>query len=911
MRVKSAFERIVGAAVRRPLPVVAGVAALALAGAVLAVLTLRPAADPGTFVDRSSPAFAATERAHQRFGDDAILVLVRESLPRLMLTADLGRLLALEGCLSGNAPRGATFPGGPRGPCAALARTKPVQVVYGPGTFINEAARQIQIEFAAQQQRSKAREAEAGRAAREIAKAQGRSPADQARLAAEAQRLVQAQFLRDSLRLALQYGIRSLPRLDDPGFVSTVVFDPKRGASVPKARFAYLFPNSRSALVQVRLRPGLGEAGRRRAIGLVREAVGLPAFKLTAGTYTVTGVPVLVSDLTDAISAAILVLLAGALAVMAAVLLLAFRTARPRTRLVPLGASLAAVSLVFGGMAVAGLSLTMASIAVLPILIGLGVDYAIQFQSRFDEARTEGQDPAAAAAAAARRSGPTIGTACLATAAGFLVLLLSPIPMIRGFGALLVVGVAVAFAVAATAGFALLVLAAGGTPVPAPLGRAAGGIGASLRGAGELARDAARRASGLLGGAPGRAARAAGRGGRAAGTRIAAAWSRALALSLARPGRVVAIAAALAAVGLALDTQAKVVSDVQALVPQDLRAQRDIAALQRTTGVYGEADVLVEADDLTQPRVVRWMTGYEKALLRHYGYSPDRGCGRAALCPALSLPDLFRVPAQVQTRGRIRALLDAVPPYFSQAVITPDRRTATLAFGVRLAPLDEQQRVFDEMRRRLQPPPGVRATLSGLPVLTADANAKVSSPWRRALALLASLALVALVLLAVFRDPRRALVPLAPIAMATGWSALVLFLTRIPLNPMSVTLGALVVAITTEFSVLLSERCRQERTGGRSLAAALQRTYASTGRAVLASGATAIAGFAVLTVSDIRMLRDFGLVTVVDLAVSLAGVMLVLPAVLALAERRAAEPSPDAARGLPRRLRLRRPRAAA
>jgi len=40
--------------------------------------------------------------------------------------------------------------------------------------------------------------------------------------------------------------------------------------------------------------------------------------------------------------------------------------------------------------------------------------------------------------------------------------------------------------------------------------------------------------------------------------------------------------------------------------------------------------------------------------------------------------------------------------------------------------------------------------------------------------------------------------------------------------------------------------------------------------------------------SDIQMLRDFGLVTVVDLTVSLLGVLAVLPAVLMLAERRAA-----------------------
>jgi len=72
-----------------------------------------------------------------------------------------------------------------------------------------------------------------------------------------------------------------------------------------------------------------------------------------------------------------------------------------------------------------------------------------------------------------------------------------------------------------------------------------------------------------------------------------------------------------------------------------------------------------------------------------------------------------------------------------------------------------------------------------------------------------------------------------PIALATGWSALVLFLLRIPLNPMSVTLGALVIAISTEFSVLLSERFRSERSAGHEPREALTRTYRSTGAAVL------------------------------------------------------------------------------
>ena len=140
-------------------------------------------------------------------------------------------------------------------------------------------------------------------------------------------------------------------------------------------------------------------------------------------------------------------------------------------------------------------------------------------------------------------------------------------------------------------------------------------------------------------------------------------------------------------------------------------------------------------------------------------------------------------------------------------------------------------------------------------------------------------------LLAVYRSAARALVPLLPIALATGWSSLVLAAMGIPLNPMSAALGVLVIAIGTEFSVILSARYHEERGAGRSVGESLRRSYARTGAAVVASGATAIAGFAALIASDVRMLRDFGFVTVIDLGVALLGVLLVLPAALVWAER--------------------------
>jgi hydrophobe/amphiphile efflux-3 (HAE3) family protein len=704
------------------------------------------------------------------------------------------------------------------------------------------------------QLQSKAAEAKrAAAAARKLAQAQGRTPAQVKQAGESASQVVYAGLLRDVLQLNVRYGLglTGLPSVNDPNFVSALVFDPANGATTPKARFAYLFPSKRSALIQVRLKPNLSEPARAAAIRDVRAAVAMKDWKLKGdASYVVTGAPVVAEDLTDALAGSVLQLLLIGLVVMALVLALVFRS---RLRLVPLAVAMAAVAIAFGLMALVGAPLTMASIAVLPVLLGLGVDYAIQYQARRSE------DGGAAAL-------PTIATAALATAIGFLVLVLSPVPMVQGFGLLLVVGIAVAFALALTAGTAVLVLAERRQG-------SSGALASSLRGAGELV-DSLR--DGL--------ARVLAPAGRAFG-RVGSAVLRA---GMARPGRVLAIGFVVALIGWGLDSRTEVVSDINRLVPQDLPAVHDLTALQDATGVAGEIDVIVDGADLTDPKVVSWMRSYQQGLLKAHGYSAKRGCGEADLCPALSLPDLFRTDAAASTQAKVNGLLDAVPPYFSQAVITRDRTTANLAFGIRLMSLERQQAIIDDMRRRLDPPAGVRAELGGLQVLGAQANATLSSPWRRLGTLVAGLLAVGLVLLAVYRRWERAWVPLAPIALATGWSALVLWVLGIPLNPMSATLGALVIAISTEFAVLLAARFREERARGHDPAIALARTYRSTGAAVAASGTTAIAGFAVLALSNVQMLRDFGLVTVVDLTVSLLGVLAVLPAVLVLAERRAA-----------------------
>ena len=856
--------------------------ALALAGTLLA-LRLHSTAATDTFVSRSSAEYRSTQSFYRSFGEEPVQVVVKGNLQQLLFSADIGRVTGLEGCLSGNVPVAAlALEGGVHGPCGQLARARTVKVVLGPGTFIDEAASQINEQLARETRLAQTQAAQAERAIVQAALAHGLSPGEAHTLGAQARRITTTRFQEGIATLALQYGLTARPSLGDPNFVSALVFDSNKPAGTPKQRFAYLFPSPSTALISVRMKAGLSEAARRRTIALVRQAVAMPQWQLTHGeSYLVTGEPVIVSDLAGSITRSIEVLLVAVLAVMALTLGLVF-SGRPR--LLPLALALLAAALTFGGLSLVGASLTVAQVAVLPVLVGLAVDYAIQFQSRVSEAVAQGAGDARAAVLAGARAGaPTIATAATASAAATLVVVLSPVPMVRGFGILLAIGVAIAFICALTVGSAAIVLAGAGRPrAHAPTGSRPSSLAAALapawRGARELLADNW-LTRGVL--------------------------RAALVHAVRSPGRVLAAGLVLAALGWGLDGQTKVETDISKLVPQSLGSLRNLNALERASGVGGEIDLMVSGKDVANPSTIEWMSSYERAVLARFGYSSARGCGRARLCPAFSLPDLFQssaAPSGVAppvgaqpassarklTQAQVSALLTAIPAYFSQDVITAAHNTATLAFGIRLMGLDQQQQLIEQMRSRLHPPPDVSAQLVGLPVLAAKSGAQVASPWRRIEALIAGLVVVALVLLGAFRgDARRALVPLAPIVLATGWSALVLFLVRVPLNPMSVTLGALVIAISTEFSVLLSERHRQERLAGHDTVAALRLTYRHTGAAVAASGVTAIAGFGVLALSDIKMLRDFGLVTMIDLSVSLLGVLVALPAALTLAARAA------------------------
>jgi predicted RND superfamily exporter protein len=880
------MTRLVEWSLRRPRRVAAA-SLLLLLLAVAGATQLRTSAAVSTLVGTGSPEYRAQREVARAFGDEAIVVLIRQSARDITLTDDVSRVLGLEACLGGRVPKDVAVPGGKGGTCDRLRALAPARVVYGPATFIATGAGLVNDQIQQAVQRAQSGPAQARAAAEAAATRAGQTKAQ----VAAAGRGAEAQENREIaqlLQVAQQYGLGPAGVSGtDPGFVSRFVFGGS-ATSRPKELFRPVLPADGAGLIAMRLKPGLSDEERREAVGLVRRAVGMKDFALTrGGDYVLSGSPVLVGAVADELESALLALLAAGVLAMAVVLALTFPE---RRRLWPLGLALGTVLVVFGGIGLLGIPVNLGTIATLPVLLGLAVDYGVQLHARVEESRRRGLRGPDAVRDAVGRGGRAVLLAAGSTLAGFLALLASPTPLVRGFALVLLLGVALAVLAAFTLGLVLHARPGPGRPrLPRPPGlrrrASSGGRSAAETGPG-VATDAAREA--------GRPAPlpepplAAGIGSGPVVSRLAAGAHR-------RPRTVLGVGAVLAIAGVALGSAEPVETDLQRLVPGDLPALRDVRALERATGQSGEVQVLVRGRSLAAPGTLAWMDAARARILREAGFDAAKGCAGARLCP-LGVP--FRTllggqdPAGIASTADAQAQLATLPAYFVGAQLTADRRHALLSFGVPLGPLDRQARVIGRIRAAVaRPPAGVSATVTGLPVLAADASEAISAPGRRLLTLLGSLVLVGGLLLLATRSWRRAAVPVLPVALAAGWSGLLTWLLGLPLNPLSVVLGALVVAIGTEFGVLLTERYGQERAAGHPDAVAIARTAASTGRAVGASAATTVAGFGVLAVSDIPLLRQFGLITVLDLAVAVLAVVLVLPALAGLSARRGSAPA--------------------
>ncbi|HET9847700.1 MAG TPA: MMPL family transporter [Candidatus Dormibacteraeota bacterium] len=652
-------------------------------------------------------------------------------------------------------------------------------------------------------------------AARQQAAAAGKSQAEQDQIG---QQTFQQAVTACAQRYAKAFPSLGVPAVNDPTFIAGVLLEPDGQHVRPFWNWA--LPDAQHAVITVRLTRNASLDQVRHIVSIVNGASSASDLsELHDLRFVATGSPVLTLSVADAVFDALKLLLPLALLAVVIVALLALGGSMVLTLVV---AALAALwSAGIAGFL--GLPVTPATLVVLPVVLGLATDYFIQSVNRIMDTTGTMEERVELAA---QRILPSTGLAAAATAAGMLAFVVSSIPLVRQFGLFMAIGVVMAYLGNYLVGLPLLLLTG-------------------------------RRFPRLFGGTPIRTA---------AGRRIAAIGTLAprIAIGLAVVGLI----------GWAALPLIKVETDPARLMPAGDRALAQADQVRREIGIAGEIDLVMQGGDPSASDAVKWLDQASGQAVQQSGHD---------LKALQSLPGFLagfnqgKVP-DASTTGLI---LGRIPSYFTGAVVDKSHGLALSIFGLtQVTSVERDQTLLDQVRRASSnPPSGYRAFPAGLAVIAVLSLSELQADQLR-LTLLA-IALILLVLLAGYRRIGLAVLAILPTVVAAGAATGLLFLIsslfQTRSSPITILLGGVVVAFATEFSVLWLARYRSERANGIDPLEAAHTSSARVGPAIAASALALVAGFAVLAISGVPTVRDFGIWSSLDLLIATAAVFALLP----------------------------------
>jgi putative drug exporter of the RND superfamily len=198
--------------------------------------------------------------------------------------------------------------------------------------------------------------------------------------------------------------------------------------------------------------------------------------------------------------------------------------------------------------------------------------------------------------------------------------------------------------------------------------------------------------------------------------------------------------------------------------------------------------------------------------------------------------------------------------------------------------------------------PGLEANVTGPAGIAADLEDVADDAGRTLL--LATIGLVLVLLLAVYRAPLLAILPL----VVTGFAYLVACgITYLLIESGAITINVegtflllvLIFGAGTDYSLLLVHRYREELGKGRDLVDALRTGVQESVEALTASAGTVCAAMLVLLVADLESTRWLGPILAVGIATMLIASLTLLPALLSVSGARAFWPKREISASAP------------
>ena len=540
-------------------------------------------------------------------------------------------------------------------------------------------------------------------------------------------------------------------------------------------------------------------------------------------SFIVSGKPVLDSSLRSEMKSNMMIMVALAVALMFVILLVVFNI---RWRVFSLGIIFVSVIATLGFMGTMSVPMTMVSMAVFPILIGLGIDYSIQLQNRYEEEKSVSITLA--------QIGKSVAIAVIATVLGFISLYASPVPMIKDFGKMLTIGVIISFI-----GSVLLLM---------PTLHIRDTFGEKLKKTTKYDNGRETRLDKIL----------------KTTTRFVLKYSI----------FIIIISIAIAGFGFSVDNKIGVETDIETFMPQDMAALADIHEIRDIVGSTNQMAIYMESENILTEENINWIDGITADIKDQFG---DK------VVDVKSISTLVQnMTEETLTFDEYLDITEDIPKEQRKMFLSDNDDKSVILLNVSHMSTEELQEFVRDLKVTVKGSP-MSVQVTGKSVLDVEMVKGLTEGRVRMTVI--GLGLVFMALLLIYRNIAKAFIPIFPIVLIIGMSAGIMYFLGIKYTPITATLGALVLGMGTEMTIMMLERYIEERLEGKEKIDAILITVSKIGKATVASGLTTIGGFSVLMASKFVILKDFGLMTVINISLALVSTFIILPTVIILLDR--------------------------
>jgi predicted RND superfamily exporter protein len=522
------------------------------------------------------------------------------------------------------------------------------------------------------------------------------------------------------------------------------------------------------------------------------------------------------------------------------------------------------------------------------ILIGLGVDYAIHFTSRYREEIGSGNSITGSTSSTLKSVGIALTLATLATIVGFLTNIVSPLPELKDFGILVSTGIFFAFFLVMTFVPAIRTLLDKRSETKGNISTDA------FSSSGESILNKIAASSGII---PKR-------------------------LKLVA----IALLVAISGYGYFSFTNLETIFEFTDFLPEDDPVVQTLDLLtEEFGGGFGETTaVLIEGENLATPEIhnaliesinnlsdkknivvyagnvaAESVIGTVGQLLAPQGAAP----GAPPAMPDMELLgtlgsfgvdlmsgsqgiDALRVKDSGDVQGLYEYLVSTDPEAFlaslyfnEESTVTAQQvRITTSAGSLGAAQLRDD--IYDAFTPLSSLDVSIAATNDA--IVTQSVSDLISESQFQSLifAILASMTFLILYYLIDIRKPFLGVITILPVVAIVMGTYLGMYFLDIPLNPVTSTLSGLAIGIGVPFVIHVTNRFRETLLVAPNPVEAVKTTLKTTGGSLFGSAFTTMAGFGILMTSSLKPFQQMGQVVVVALGFALVASILILPTLL-------------------------------